>query len=233
MSVPSLHSWTLDPEEAVKVQADLRKRVKLESELSAEGVLTGTAEETYVGFDAAQVREALDAISPDQRDQALQAALSRYFGGAELSSLKLEMQQEVGAPLVVRYSFRAPRFGRLERGKIIIGPLTFPAQLGRRFVEVGSRKTPLYIGDSEGAIASATMKLPAGMHVESMLGQPIQQVTPFGQYSRAEAEKGGVFSVEESYLLRMARIPPKDYDAFATFAGEVDLVQARDVTIAP
>ncbi len=35
----------------------------------------------------------MEAISPDQRNQALQGALSRYFGGAELSSLKLDFKQ--------------------------------------------------------------------------------------------------------------------------------------------
>ncbi|MBS1150011.1 MAG: hypothetical protein H6Q89_1709, partial [Myxococcaceae bacterium] len=28
-----------------------------------------------------------------------------------------------------------------------------------------------------------------------------------------------------------ARVPPKDYDEFARFAGEVDLIQGRDLLI--
>ena len=41
--------------------------------------------------------EALESVPPDQREQALQSALSRYFGGAELSGLEMDAKREVGA----------------------------------------------------------------------------------------------------------------------------------------
>jgi hypothetical protein len=33
------------------------------------------------------------------------------------------------------------------------------------------------------------------------------------------------------YRLEMARIAPRDYEAFSRFAGEVDLVQSRDLVL--
>jgi cellulose synthase operon protein C len=52
---------------------------------------------------------------------------------------------------------------------------------------------------------------------------------PSGKYVRREAQQGNVVKVEEECVLTQSRVPPKQYDAFAQFAGEVDLVQQRDL----
>lgn len=207
------------------------KRVVLEASLSEEGVLEGTAEETYRDFDAAQIAEALEQMSPQQRDQALQGALSRYFGGAQLSELKLDLKREVGAPLVVSYRFRAPNFARKEGSSLVMGALTFPAQLGRRYVQLGSRRTPLYIGGSEVGRTEVTLTLPEGAKLRGALDQPFERKTSFGSYRRTEKLEGRVLKVEEDYRLELSRIAPAAYDAFAGFAGDVDLAQARDIAV--
>ncbi len=45
----------------------------------------------------------------------------------------------------------------------------------------------------------------------------------------ATSSETDVFRVEERYRLDMARIPVKQYEAFAGFAGQVDLLQTRDL----
>src|SRR5262249_21173915 len=90
------------------------KQVTLALSLKEDGPLEGEGQETYLGFGAAQLSEALDSIPPDQREQALQSALSRYFGGAQLSKLTLDLKRQVGASVTVRYAFKAPRFARAE-----------------------------------------------------------------------------------------------------------------------
>ncbi len=206
------------------------KRVTLSLELHEDGRLTGSGEEEYVGFEAAQLAEALEALSPDQRDQALQSALTRYFGGAELSRVELSVKRQVGAPLVVRYRFSAPHFARREGQRLVLGPLTFPTQLGRRYVQLGSRRTPLYIDSTESSRIVATLKLPAGFRLSAPLPEMTAQ-SPFGRFSRREREENGHVIVDEELRLDMARIAPKDYDAFARFAGEVDLAQARELVV--
>ncbi|HZH02303.1 MAG TPA: DUF3857 domain-containing protein, partial [Myxococcaceae bacterium] len=66
------------------------KQVALALTLSETGTLSGSGEEAYSGFEAAQLGEALDALSPEQRTQALQSALTQYFGGATLSQLNVD-----------------------------------------------------------------------------------------------------------------------------------------------
>jgi hypothetical protein len=166
-------------------------------------------------------------VSNEQRDQALQQALSRYFGGAQLSDLRLDVKRAVGAPLSLRYHFVAPRFARVDEGRMTLGPLTYPAQVGRRYVTVGTRRSPLFIDSTEQNVSHVTLRLPPGWHIDDPLkGGKLE--SPFGLFTRDERE-ADVFRVEERYRLDMARIPVNKYEAFAGFAGQVDLLQTRDL----
>ncbi len=207
------------------------KTVKLKLKLSVDGKLSGSGEEVYSGLEAAQLIEALEALSPDQRSQALQSALARYFGGADLSNLKLDFKREVGGTLAVRYDFSAARYARVEAdGKLILGALTFPAYLGRRYVQVSSRRTPLFIDATEQSSTQVTLELPPGYKLNSPAAE-VKAQGPFGAFLRHERQQGNTVFVDESYRLDMARITPKQYAAFAQFAGEVDLLQARDLLV--
>jgi tetratricopeptide (TPR) repeat protein len=207
------------------------KEVSLTLSLTAEGVLSGAGEETYQGFEAAQLAEALESMSPDQRDQALQGALSRYFGGADLSSLKVESTRAVGAPVKVTYGFTARRFGRPEGdGRLVLGPLTFPSQVGRRFLSSSSRVTPLFIDGSETTHTHTTLTLPAGW----ALKEPVADLSledPAGSYARHETQVGATVTIDEQFRLVQARVSPRAYPTFGRFAGEVDLVQGRDLLL--
>ena len=207
------------------------KEVKLTMSLGEDGVLTGDGEETYVGYDAAQLAEALESISQDQRDQALQSALSRYFGGADLSGLQVDAKRQVGATVTVKYHFVAKRFGRLEGdGRLVVGSLTYPHMLGRRFLATSTRVTPLFIEGSESTHTVCDVKLPKGWKLASPLGEA-KLTGPAGRFERREQQVGDVLHVEEDYRLEQARVAPKDYDKFAQFAGELDLLQQRDLLI--
>lgn len=220
------------PARALKTPAQPRrppKRVELRLQLGADGVLSGSGDETYSGREAALLTDTLEQLSPDQRDQGIQRALSRYFGGAELSGLRVDLKREVGAQAVIHYEFRSPRFGRLEGDKkMTIPPLTFPAQLGRRFLQLGARRTPLFIDTTELTTTHVEVKLPAGFVAQDLIGK-LEQETRYGAYSRAEKQAGDLLTVDETYRVDMARIPTAEYDELARFAGEVDLVQSRDL----
>jgi hypothetical protein len=204
----------------------------LQLTIDAKGNLSGTGEERYNGLDAAQVAEALETLSPGERDQALQSALTRFFGGAELSELKVQHERAVGAPLWVRYRMRAPGFARTEEGRIVLPPVTFPASLGRRLVQLSQRKTPLYIGDSEHNTVHVALQIPHGYRLVGPVGD-VKTASLFGWVRRQESQKGDQVSIQEEFRLGMARIPPRQYEEFSQFAGEVDLLQSRDLVLEP
>jgi tetratricopeptide (TPR) repeat protein len=205
------------------------KRVVLKLTLNEAGELAGAGEETYTGFEAAQLAEALESISEEQRNQSLESALSRYFGGADLSKLSIEMTREVGAPVKVSYEFTARRFARADGPeRLVASSLTYPLMVGRRFLAVSQRVTPLFIEASEVSTVSATVQLPAGWVLRGPVAD-IKLKGPSGEYARQERQSGSTVLIEESFHLTHSRIAPEKYEAFSQFAGDVDLAQQRDL----
>jgi tetratricopeptide (TPR) repeat protein len=206
------------------------KVIALELELSPGGDLSGNALERYVGYEAASLAEGFEQLPPDQRKQALQGALARYFGGAEMEGVQLELPSEPGAELVLRYHFRAPRFARAEGARLVLGAITYPAQLGRRFLQLGRRTTPLHIGETDRTEAHVTLKLPARFALNGPLAEE-KLASDFGSYVRRERQEGNVVRIDELYELHMGRVAPARYEDFAHFAGQVDLLQTRDLVL--
>ncbi|WP_375756655.1 tetratricopeptide repeat protein [Corallococcus exercitus] len=205
------------------------KDVKLTLELGADGSLKGQGEETYSGFDAAQIAEAFEQLSAESRKQALQGAVARYFGGAELASVKLEHEEAVGAPFVLRYAFTVPRFGRMEGdSRMALGPLTFPALLGRRYVQLSTRTTPLYIDDTEASRTNVALTLPQGWKLSDPQAS-LKVDSQFGHFTRTEKQDGRTLSIAESIHMPRARVTPAEYEKFSAFAGDVDLLQVREL----
>lgn len=208
------------------------KLVKLKLSLSQKGELSGEGSETYRGFDGAQLSEALESMNPEARTQALQGALGRYFGGAELSALEVQTSKAVGDPLVVKYRFKAARFARVDGNSLTLGPLTFPSNLGRRYVQMGARSNPLYIDSTEATTTEVELSVPAGFALKDGSTElTLQSAKGFGAFSRKESQQGNTLRISEDFRLDMARIPPGRYGAFAQFAGEVDLLQLRDLVL--
>ncbi|WP_164007843.1 DUF3858 domain-containing protein [Pyxidicoccus trucidator] len=207
------------------------KEVRLSLKLAADGQLTGKGEETYSGFEAAQIAEAFSQLSAESRNQALQGAVARYFGGASLSSVKLDHQEQVGAPFVLRYEFTVPRFGRMEGDtRMALGPLTFPAQLGRRYVQLSTRSTPLYIDNTEASRTQVTLEMPKGWRLADPQAS-LNVETVFGRFTRAEKQEGGTLTINESLRLPRNRVAPKQYEQFSGFTGDVDLIQTRELVL--
>jgi hypothetical protein len=214
-----------------KAPPHLAKEVKLTLSLAEDGALTGKGEETYLGFEAAQLTEALEALDPEQRQQALQGALSRFFGGADLSNIELDTQHAVGAPMKLRYAFKAPRFAhRDSENAMVMNQVTYPSWLGRRYLALSERATSLFVDSSESTQTRVSLTLPPGWVLQDPVSQQSTQC-PWGKLTRREKQAGSVVTVEEDFQLSAARIPPKEYGKFAQFAGEVDLLQGRDLLI--
>jgi tetratricopeptide (TPR) repeat protein len=209
------------------------KKVELELELKEDGTLTGRGLETYSGFEGANLADAFEALSADTRQQSLQNAVARYFSGADLTMVKLEHEKEVGAPFILRYEFKVPRFARLEGDKrMVLGPLAFPAQLGRRYVQLSSRDSPMLLENSEVSDTVVHVTLPEGWKLSDP--QPELKVnSAFGSFRRTEKQEGRVLIINEWLRIPRVRVYPKQYEAFSSFAADVDLIQLRDLTITP
>lgn len=100
--------------------------------------------------------------------------------------------------------------------------------VGRRFLAVPSRVTPLFIDGSESSSTKATLTLPAGWSLQRPLPE-VKLSGPSGSYVRHEKQLGNTVVIDEDFALTQARVPTSQYEAFVQFAGELDLVQQRDL----
>ncbi|HYH96280.1 hypothetical protein [Hyalangium sp.] len=206
------------------------KQVSLRMELKPDGHLVVQGEEIYSDFVGAQLADNFEALSAESRRQSLQGAVTRYFGGADLTSVKIDHANEVGAPFILRYEFNVPHFARVEDKRMVLGSVTFPAMLGRRYVQLSVRHTPLFIDESEASNTQVTLTLPEGWRLQDP--QPSLKVNNrFGRYVRSEKQEGSVLTIVEGMRLPRTRVMPKEYETFSQFAGDVDLIQTRDLVL--
>jgi hypothetical protein len=210
----------------------VHKKTQLKLELKPDGSLVAEGEETYEGFVGANLADNFDALGAERTKEALQTAVTRYFGLAELTWYQLDHPEEVGAPFILRYKFLVPNFARIDQKRMVLGPVTFPSQLGRRYVQLSSRDTPLFIDESEASNTLVELTLPEGWRLQDP--QPSLKVNNrFGRFGRSEEQKGRVLTIIEALRMPRTRVMPQDYNTFARFAGEVDLIQLRDLVLVP
>lgn len=211
------------------LEEKVNKLVTLHMELKPDGQLVVRGEEIYRDFVGAQLAEAFDALSAENRKQSLQGAVTRYFGGADLTHVTLDHPEEVGAPFTLRYEFNVPRFATIEGKRMVLGPITYPSQLGRRFVQLSTRKAPMFIDDSEASNTQVTLTLPEGGWKLQDPQASLKVDSRFGRYVRSEKQEGPVLTILEGMRMPRTRVMPQEYETFSHFAGDVDLIQSRDL----
>ncbi len=215
-------------------EASVSRALEFNLTLSQDGSLTGTGIERYTGFESAVLAESLEAVPQAQRDLALQTAFSRYFGGAELSKVEVKAPQTVGSTVEIRYAFKSPRFAKPEQnGQLVFSALTPPAMLGRRYVSLSERASPLFIEATESSKTTVTLSVPPGFRLSGAI-EKTERLGPEGSvYRRRESQTGSTIQIEESLRLSQARLTPRQYGEFVPFAGDVDLFQQRDMILTP
>jgi hypothetical protein len=101
--------------------------------------------------------------------------------------------------------------------------------LGRRFLGLSERKTPMLIAVADVSHSAVTVKLPPTAHVA--VPAPVDSKTPFGQYRALWKLEQGTLSLDEQFLIERGRIQPDQYAAFKAFAIAVDNAQSRRIPI--
>ena len=136
----------------------------------------------------------------------------------------------MGAPFTVKYAFKATNFARVEGSTLVVPPITMPALLGRQYVQLSTRTIPLFLDRTDATHTVVTLKMPAGYRLTDPQAQ-LKSDSPFGRLLRTEKQEGGALVVDETLRVERGRIPVKQYEEFAHFAGEVDLIQSRDLVL--
>lgn len=204
-----------------------QRRLALTMKLSADGSGEVTVRETLTGWPALEWREQVENIAEEKlRQQIEQRALGFYFPGASLLDLKYGPMDNDTAELTVEYRFRAPRLGRSRRsagGTELVLPAPYPLLLGRSYLSMARRRTPLMLHYALPTVLDAQIDLPAGARV-AQLAAPLQ-LTDFGQFTQKVTAQGERLLLHTETSLPLTRLLPDRYPRFAEFATRIDAAE--------
>lgn len=207
------------------------RRMDFDVRLDPDGGGEVSVREELRGWPAVEWREALEKLAPDRvRPEFEQRTLGFNFPGATLLSLSWQGKDDDAAPFVVMYKFRAPQLAH-RVGPGLVLPAPFPAQLGKRYVGVAARTTPLFIDYTPPTEVHARIALPRG--TQASLPPPVHADARFGSFAQAATAGAGAVELDARFAMRETRLPAADYRAMVDFAQRVDRAEARAVEIRP
>ena len=137
------------------------------------------------------------------------------------------------AELTVEYRFRAPRLGRSRRGAAggeLVLPAPYPLLLGRNYVSVPRRRTPLLLHYALPTVLEAQITLPPGARV-AQLAAPVQ-LSDFGTFSQKVTAADDRILLRTETALPLTRLLPDRYPRFVEFATRIDAAEEAIAVLA-
>jgi hypothetical protein len=212
----------------VSIENPDARRMELEARLQRDGSAEVVVREKLRGWPAVEWREALEKLSSDRvRPEFEQRTLGFYFPGSTLQDLKWSGQNDDDGLFTVEYKFRSPQLARKVGHRLVL-PAPYPAMLGRRYVGVATRRTPLSIDYASPTELSARVAVPPGVQVEL---PPAARADGFGQFEQVAAETATGIELKARFVMPRTRVPPDRYREFVDFATRVDRAEARAAEI--
>ena len=208
------------------------RQMDFDMQLHADGSAEVSVHERLRGWPALEWREALEKLAADRVGAEFeQHTLGFHFPGASLVALSWEGKDDDAGTFRVAYKFRAPQLAR-RVGRGLVLPAPFPAQLGKRYIGVAARTTPMAVDYAPPTHVHARITVPDGM--VAVLPPPVRAEAPFGLFEQT-ASAGGPSTLELDARFRMsdARLPARDYHSIVEFAQRVDRAEAKALELRP
>jgi hypothetical protein len=207
------------------------RRMQFDVRLAADGSGDVTVREDLRGWPAVEWREALEKLAADRVNAEFeQHTLGFQFPGASLVSLGWDGKDDDSAPFVVRYRFLAPQLAR-RVGHDLVLTAPFAAQLGRRYIGVAARTTPMQLDYTPPTQLHARIALPA--HSIASLPPPVHAQEPFGLFDQSVSSGAGAVELDARFAMSDARLPAANYRELVDFAQRVDRAEAKALEIRP
>ena len=193
------------------------------------GDVEGT--DRYFGVMAAAAKAGLEKLDASERRQAVEAMLSRTFGGFAVQDVAIGGEDDPAAPLEIRWRGTVPDLARAADGGVVVDAPVFPARLASRYVQVAQRRTALLLPTAERGVARIEIVAPEGLTARAAPARKVE--TPFGTFARTERAAGRTLVREDRLEVARGRIAPAQYPDFASFAAAVDAIQDDPAVFRP
>jgi cellulose synthase operon protein C len=210
----------------VPEQASVQVRIAL----APDGGADVAGRHAFSGVVGAALKQTIEGVDERGRVQAMEGMLSRMFRGVTVREAEAPGLDDPEAPAALRFAAHAEAVARPVEGGAVIEAALFPAELGRRYVQVARRTTPLVIPAPEQASWRIEVVPAPGMKVAGTGPRLIE--SRFGRFTRTEHAEGRALVREDRLELQRGRISPADYAELAAFAAAVDELQDRPILVA-
>lgn len=207
--------------------SDLRD-IRAEVTMASDGSARVAIEERFHGMGSYSWRRDLEGIPAAELSRRFeQAYVIPMFGQARLVSLEVEGQQDLDAPLVLRYLAEVPTLGRSAADAHAIAPL-FQSGLSRIFARLPTRET------TEAVMGAHTrLRLAVRGPGAARVGPDAEIAGPKGARATFRSRtEGDVLIVEREVSIPPMLITPEEYPALTRFCMAADQMEAQEIRVA-
>jgi hypothetical protein len=199
--------------------ADSRLDRSVEASLDSTGALKATVVERAFGREAAAARARAAATNVEDLRRDLEAEVAAMSPGAVLLQ-HAAGDAQADEQYTVRFEARAPRYGQLMQGRLMIVKPPATAGLDAPALSAATRRHPVDL-ETHHAVETIALRLPQGFAIDE-LPQPATLESPYGRFvMTVERSDDGVIMSRRQFELRRALVPAAEYDSLRLFFDKV------------
>ncbi len=218
LETPKLPSFTNSMDARVDLSVD------------EEGNVTGIFERKYRGAFAASVRGGFIKAEEFQIKNGLQQDANKHFRGAELKEYDIEKLEDFNEPFVVRYSFSAPRFGKVSGREMVFDQRFFPLEMGTTYIRLPERKTPMALYGYPNTHYHIVLHLPDGVEIKD-IPNDLKLLDDFGIYAINFSVQDSVVVIDRNYSLPIQKVSAQKYSDLVEFCKKIDELEKKEIKI--
>jgi tetratricopeptide (TPR) repeat protein len=212
------------------------REVSVDGELSDRGVLSGTAEVTYHGIRAANLRSSLRRTSSETRRRKFMGrVLTGLLPGSSLTDFRVVDADRPDDPLTLELDFERTNFAQsTSDGGWRVQAALFRVPVASAYGKLRTRVRPLLVGRRRHGNYELSVDLPDDMDatLQSQSGEWSAD-SEYGTFSRSVAIDDGTLAVTSKLELPIQRVSTDAYSDFRKWAIEVERSSRLLLTLNP
>jgi len=197
--------------------ADNLSHRSLRIQLEPEGGMSAEVELEVHGLAGAEMRNALDHRTAEERRTDLEESLEEEFGGVELEDLEYPNFDAWTEPLQVRYQFRADEFAAAAGSRMLVPAAPFHSDSVNPF-SATVRNYPIYFRRTYKNVDDVTIQIPEGFEVESLPTRRKSDIQALRYEIQFEQEPGEI-RVNREMMVDILLVEPPQYRTIRRLYG--------------
>lgn len=194
--------------------------------LDTDGVLEGDVTVTYSGLYAAEVRNEVDSLTPEERTKDLRERLQATLKLAEVTNVAFENITDFHADPKVTYHLRVPEYAERTGSRLFVQPAVFQKNLQPVF-DSPTRSGMVLLHYRNTEIEDITLQPPAGYALEAASSPGKLELGAFATYSAdiGVYKKSGKIKYTRKFAVNALAVPQTSYPALKE---AYDQIHAKD-----